>query len=595
MNKKVKWFLGASSVLLLAACGNNTAKQEEEVKKGDITQSKFPIKIDHEGTAISGGILKYAIVSDSPIEGVLNANYWLGAPDGEVVDFFDESLFGSDSDLHFTERIGKLTLDKEKKEVTVTIKKDVKWSDGHPLTIDDYIYSFEVIGHKDYTGARYGDDFSNIIGMEEYHKGETDKISGIKKVDDYTVTFKVKELSPSIIQSGGFWSSAMPKHIFSNIPIKDQAASDAVRVNPVGLGAFRVTKVVSGESVTLEANPYYWQGKPKIEGVVMEVVNTTNASDEFAKGNYDIMSVPTSTSIYDSFKELDNATIIGKWENTVNYVAFKLGKWDKEAEKIVTNPEAKAKDKVLRQAMGYALNSDAIASQFYGDLRARANTLITPTFSNLHSNIQKGYPYDVEKAKKLLDDAGYKDKDGDGFRETPKGEKLELKFASMSGGDGEAIAQAMIKDWETIGVKVSLVGGRTIEFNTFYKKIQEDDPEVDIFSGAWGLGGDPNQNGLWGDSSTNYARFVSEEQNKILKRMSSNEAFDPEKQKEIFEEWQKYSNDQAYAIPFLYRTGLLAVNKRVKNWDITIDTSLNTVTNLHKVELLNSAPVASKK
>ena len=72
-------------------------------------------------------------------------------------------------------------------------KDNVKWSDGKAVTADDVIFPYEIIGNKDYTGIRYDDTFQNIVGMEEYHDGKADTISGIKKVDDSTVEINIKK------------------------------------------------------------------------------------------------------------------------------------------------------------------------------------------------------------------------------------------------------------------------------------------------------------------------------------------------------------------------------------------------------------------
>ncbi|MCB6745965.1 hypothetical protein LI105_15395, partial [Anaerostipes hadrus] len=73
---------------------------------------------------------------------------------------------------------------------------------GEPLVADDIMYSYEIIGHKDYTGVRYDSNFRNIVGMDEYHDGSADSISGIKKVDDKTLTIEYKEMNPGMQQAG---------------------------------------------------------------------------------------------------------------------------------------------------------------------------------------------------------------------------------------------------------------------------------------------------------------------------------------------------------------------------------------------------------
>ncbi|MBF0779741.1 MULTISPECIES: oligopeptide ABC transporter substrate-binding protein [unclassified Granulicatella] len=580
-----KCFVGAIALACLSACNNTD-------NNGTASQNKELISsVTHEGTSIQGGTLKYAIINDSPISGILNSVFYQNSVDSEVIDFFDESLFSNDDQLKITDSgIGKLTYDIEKKTITVTIKENIKWSDGQPLTIDDYIFAFEVIGHKEYQGLRYDSNMKMIDGMAEYHEGITPTISGITKNNDYSVTFQVKELSADVIQAGGFWANPMPKHIFGQMEVKDMAASDAVRKNPVGLGAFKVKSVVSGESVILEANPYYWKGKPKIENVVIEVVNINNAASEFASGNYDIMAVPTSKEYYDAFAKLKNATILGYWSDAISYLGFKVGKWDATSENVIFDKESKMANKSLRQAMGYALDLDSFATSFYDVLQKRANSLITPNFNGFYDSKLEGYVYNVEKATKLLDEAGYKDIDGDGLREDPNGKKLTINFAFMSGGNGEAQAQYYIQQWKAVGLDVQLTNGRLLEFNSFYDLVENDDPAIDVYSAAWSIGGNPNPETLWGNNPNNYTRFVSSEHDDILKKFSTEDMFDTEKQKEAYQKWQAYANEEAFAIPTLFRVSLTAVNKRVKSLNISVDET-NYKYNLHKLELTATEPL----
>lgn len=92
-----------------------------------------------------------------------------------------EPLFANDDDFRITDDgAATLDLDEDTKKATIKVKDNVKWSDGEDVTADDVIFPYEIIGNKDYTGIRYDDTFRNIVGMEEYHDGSADTISGIK-------------------------------------------------------------------------------------------------------------------------------------------------------------------------------------------------------------------------------------------------------------------------------------------------------------------------------------------------------------------------------------------------------------------------------
>ena len=102
----------------------------------------------------------------------------------------------------------------------------------------------------------------------------------------------------------------------------------------------------------------------------------------------------------------------------------------------------------------------------------------------------------------MLDEAGYKDVDGDGLRENKDGSKLTINFAARTRDEAnESLVQQYLNWWKEIGLDVKLYTGRTIELNSFYDKVQADDPEIDVFAGGWSTGYDPNPEGLFGESA----------------------------------------------------------------------------------------------
>ena len=195
---------------------------------------------DPAATAIEGGTIKVAQIG-SPFEGILNSMLYSGNPDNQIIGLFNEGLFGYDADFVIDDTgFAKLALDKEKKQATISIPEGHKWDDGEPITIDDVIFPYYVVGHKDYTGVRYGDDFKNIVGMEEYHEGKADTISGLERVDDYTLRITYKNFPSSMPLAGGGVSSYIePEHVLKDIPVKDLDAAEAVRKAPVGFGSIQ--------------------------------------------------------------------------------------------------------------------------------------------------------------------------------------------------------------------------------------------------------------------------------------------------------------------------------------------------------------------
>ena len=594
MKKKSLVFLSAAAALTLAACGsaNNNSNTSSEASKAS-SKSKFNSEVTHEGTPIKGGTLKYALVAASPFSGIFIDELSSNSTDSTIASQVDQSMFEYDENRKLTNTgLASIEFDVEGKTVTIKLNgKDYKWSDGQPFTIDDYIFAIEAIGNKDYTGTRYNDRYTNIVGMKDFHEGKSDKISGVEKVDDYTVKLHFEKMLPSMQLAGGAIPAyTMPKHIFKDIPVKEWEQSEYVRGNKVvGLGPFTIESVVAGESVTLKANEYYYKGRPKLDKVVMQVVAPNAIVSEMKAGNYDIATMPSAQ--YESFKDLTNVTYVSTFAPSYEYIAFHLGKFDKATGKNVTDPNAKMSDVKLRQAMGYALDIDAAGESLYNGLNYGTNSIILPFFKDVYNPEQEGFAYNPEKAKQLLDEAGYKDVDGDGIRENKDGSKLQINFAARTRDDAnESLIQQYLLWWKEIGLDVQLYTGRTIESNNFYEKIQADDPEIDVFAGGWGVGYDPNPANLFGETAKfNFSRYVNEKGTEIMKKIASTEAFDEAKLKEFYKEWQAYAHDEAFLIQTIVGDSVTAVNKRVKYYDTALATS-GSKAQLYQLELTSDTP-----
>lgn len=592
MKKKSLLFLSAAAAAVtLAACGNanngNSGNTSSEPAKAS-SKSKFNSEVTHEGTAIKGGTLKYALVAASPFSGIFIDELSTNTTDSSIASQVDQSMFEYDENRKLTNTgLASLELDVEGKTATVKLNaKDYKWSDGQPFTIDDYIFAIEAIGNKDYTGSRYNDRYQNIVGMKDFHEGKSDKISGVEKVDDYTVKIHFEKMLPSMQLAGGAIPAyTMPKHIFKDIPVKDWEQSDYVRgTKVVGLGPFTIESIVPGESVTLKANENFYKGRPKVDKMVMQVVSPDSIVSEMKAGNYDIASMPSAQ--YEAFKDLTNVTFLSSFAPSYEYISFKLGTFDKSQGKNVTNPKAKMSDPSLRQAIGYALDIDSAGENLYHGLNYGTNSIILPFFKDVYNKEQEGFTYNPEKAKQLLDEAGYKDVDGDGIRENKDGSKLTINFAARTrDAANESLIQQYLIWWKEVGLDVQLYTGRTIESNNFYVKIQADDPEIDMFAGGWGTGYDPNPSNLFGETAKfNFSRYVNEKGTEIMKKISSTDAFDDAKNKEFYKEWQAYAKDEAFMIPTLVGDSVTAVNKRVKYYDTSIATS-GSKSQVYQIEL----------
>lgn len=597
--------------LLLTACGKKaevskkedkpkeeTSQEESEDKKeqtGEI-ELPYPKLLQKDGETV-GGTLNMALVSDTPFEGIFNTFLSENATDMTLAGLICGSFLKSGPDHEIVDGgYCDIEFNKENKTATYKINKDLTWCDGEPVTADDLIFVYECIGSKDYTGVRYDSDYQNVVGMEEYHDGKADIISGLKKIDDKTLEVTFKEFYPGIMWGAGLTYDPEPKHYLEDVPLKDMEADDKVRLKPVSCGPFMISNVVPGESVEYVPNPYWFGEKPKVDKIVYKRANPDTIVEALKSGTFDVVD-GINVDSYQEYKDLSNITLLSNIENSYGYIGFKLGKWDSKAGEVVMNPNAKLADVKLRQAIAYATNNEEVAEMFYNNLRIPANSLIDPGHATFWNADQEGYKYDSEKAKEILDEAGYLDVDGDGMREDPKGNKLKINFLAMSGGDiAEPLAQFYIQCWRDVGLDVGLQNGRLIEMNAFYDMVQKDNEDIDLYMGGWATGSNPDPSGLYGRKAQfNFPRFATDENDKLLAAIASEDAIgedgiDYDYLLKAYHDWQEYMFEQVPVAPTHFRIGLTAINNRVNYWD------LNTVSDWgwEKVGLLSDTPEKAK-
>lgn len=595
ISKKFLFAVVFGLLFSLAACGSNsgtnsgneasTTENPEPDDDGQFDIEDFD-EVSKTGDAMDGGELTYGLISDTPFEGTLNWNFYSGDPDSQILDWFDESLIEDDENFVYNdEGIADLEVNEDDNSVTVSIPDDVKWSDGEPLTIDDFAFAYKVLAHPNYDGVRYG-SVDGVVGLDpesDWHTQDADDdatidtdedIKGLDIEDDQTMTITFEELTPSTT-TGGMWPYALPKHKFEDIPVADMAESDEVRKDPVGLGPYIVDNVVAGESVTMSANENYWQGEPALDKVTVQVVDPSNMLKALQSGEIDVAEF--NADQYADNYDMSNVQFLGVTDLSYSYIGFKLGDWDQDEGKVNYKPDdMKMGDKDLRKAMWYAVDNDAVGDEFYHGLRWRANTLIDPAHDEYHSDDIEVPDYNPDKANEILDEAGYKWDDNDEYRLDKDGNELTINMASQSGSEvAEPMANYYMQAWEEVGLNVELVDGRLLEFNSFYERVGEegeDDPDIDIFAGAWSTGSDIDPTGLYGKNELfNFSRYESDENDELLKEGLSDKAFDVDERADVYDEWQQLMAEDIPVFPTLYRAEVTAVNNRVVNYDASYD------------------------
>ena len=598
-----------SGMLLLASCGGINDGGAKDAKKETVdvltVESQYPSYVENEGTPVEATVLKVAVVSDSPFRGIFNGFLYSDSLDGSFMASTMNGAFPIDPDLKIIldsdETPIKVSVNPEEKTVTYKINPNFKWSNGEPVTTKDIVKTYEIMANQEYITSskslRYNKNRKAIVGIEEYNEGKADKISGLEVIDDSTMKIHLKEMTPSVYWGGNFVPEFVNAKQFEGIPMDKITESDALRKNPLSYGPYVIKEIVQGEKVIFEANPYYYKGEPKIKRLEMEILPPSQQVAAIKSGKYDIV-LKVSPEIFPELEKLDNINILTKKAGSMNYIAFKLGKWDEEKNEVVTDPNSKMYDLNLRKAIAYAIDMDAVSKQFYHGLSTPAKSQLSPLFPSLHNPEINGFKQDVEKAKQLLDEAGFKDVDGDGIREGKDGKPVKYTLAMMSGGEiAEPLAQYYIQQWKAIGLDVELLDGRLLDSKNFYNRVNGDDPAIDFCIAGIGFGTDPQQLAIFGKNAKfNISRYISDNLEAALDATVSKDAMNEEYRVKAYKDYEKVFMEEIPAVPILNKLDILVVNKRIKkyDWRPNVDGKPNTF-KWSMIEVVAPQPIVDSK
>ncbi len=566
--KKAKLFasvtLLSAVALSLAACGNSNRGQDES-KEAAKFKEEVPTK-----TAKKGGTVKVAVETDTPFTGIFNDELATTSTDTEVAQYGAESLFATDDHYKYTDKgAATIKIDQKAKTATINIKKGVKWSDGKQVTAKDYEYAYEILANKATQSQRYTSSLADLVGLQEYHEGKAKTISGLEMPDGANgrkviLHFKTMKPGMEISGNGYIWETAAPYHYLKNVKFSNLMSSNKIRKNPLYFGAYKVAKVVRGQSVTWVPNKYYYKGQPKISQIVATVVNPNSVAQSIKSNKFDVIQVINSQ--WENVKNTKGVNFIANIPLSYTYLGFKVGKW-KNGQNVM-DKNSKMGNKALRQAIAYGMNVNEVYKRYSYGLTFRVPTLIPKQFGSYFDSSIKGYTYNIKKANAILDKAGYKKKGT--YRVQPNGKPLTIRLAAMTGSSTQQpIIQNYIQQWKKMGLNVKLTNGRLIEANSFYDKLQNDSAGVDMFLAGWSLASEPSPADLYGKTAPmNYSRFATSKNQKLLDEIDSQKAFNNKYRVQKFHEWQKYMFDQAYVVPVANSYSIIAVNKKITGYSL---------------------------
>ncbi|MGL4761779.1 MAG: ABC transporter substrate-binding protein [Sarcina sp.] len=507
------------------------------------------------------------IVGTSAPKGEFLPGYSSTTYDGYVEELVFVPLVGNDEEGN---PIGAAAesweISEDEKTYTFKLRKDIKFSNGEAFTAKDVEFTYLMIADPNYDGPR-SNYISDVVGYEEYNKGDATSIEGMKVIDDYTISFTYKDVNAPAIWN--YQLGIMPKSVYDFEKGDIQKVKDKL-ADPVGAGPYKLSHYKPGQEVKFEKNPDYFEGEPKIPYIVMKVTNASTVIQEVVSGNIDI---ETNTGARpENIEQLTEA----------GFIDLKLYKANKYGYMGLNLESEKLSDPVVRQAMAYGLNRKGFMDAYYQGYGEVLNTHILPTSWAFNEDVADAYPHDPAKANKMLDDAGWVDSNGDGVRDK-NGVELNVNWLTHTDSKYvDTLIPIAQESWKEIGINVE---PELMEFASMADKVRND-RNFDMYNMAWSLSIDPEPSEIFAIEQNkkggfNSNRWVNKEADKLLKDAKA--TTDQAKRKELYNQWQEIFIEDLPYICLGYSKEMGVSSSRVKNYNPS--TFLKWTNDIHLVEL----------
>ena len=315
------------------------------------------------------------------------------------------------------------------------LRKGVTFHNGKPLTAADVKFTYDsVLDPKNHSPKR----------------GQLRLLQAIDELGPYEIRFRLSRPFAPFLEHC----------TLGIIPAGSPPSSQTTP--PVGSGPFTVDSVQSGESVTLKANPNYWEGKPALSGIIFKIVPDAMVRVlEFKKGAVDFLQNDIEPDTLPWLRSQTDAAIETRQGTTFQYIGINLEHPILRHQKV-------------RQALAQTIDRESIIRHLLKELGAKASGLLSP----LHWAYERDVPQwqlDRAAAKRLLDEAGFADPDGDG--PLPR---FRLSFKTTNHDLRRRTAEAFKEQLRSVGIDLEI---RSYEWGTFYSDVKKGN--FHLYSLAW--------------------------------------------------------------------------------------------------------------
>ncbi len=400
---KLKWILLVVIVLaafVAVACGSDSSEGEADSSEASALSTE-PTPVPAEPTATAPASADQQPASE-PTSGGVFRRQWADPPTLDphlttdttssfvVVELFS-GLVTLNTDLELVPDIAeRWEISSDGLQYTFYLRSNAKFHDGKPVTAQDFKWSIERAAAPE-TASPVADTYLNdIVGALDYIKGDATEISGIRVVDDTT-------LSITVDQPKAYF---LAKLTYPTAFVVDRATVEAGgrgwTDNPNGTGPFRLKEYKIGERIVLERNEHFYREPAKVDTILLNLAGGQSMA-MYENDEIDI----TGVSLFDLERVLDpneplnKELVVAPPDFSISYIGFNTSM-------------APFDDPKFRQALNHAIDKELIATEVLSDLVVPAFGILPPGFPGYNENLV-GLRHDKELAQRLLNESNYAD------------------------------------------------------------------------------------------------------------------------------------------------------------------------------------------
>lgn len=453
------------------------------------------------------------------------------------------------------------------REIVFTLRRDVKWTDGQPVTARDWLFSYELYADTVIASIRQNFISENFLAQKN---GEVELKKAVEIPNDSTLIVRYRKPMPTDLMCKYANLPFIAEHIWKEVKREEFRKSDFNR-NPeklIGCGPYKVEKWTPNSECVLVANKSCnLPAPPKIERIVNRVVqeNTTRLA-MLRTGESDVLQAVPPEEAEKMKKENPNVQILPRGRVVFLFIGWMNIDQNLYNQSKKIQPHPLFGSKKVRQALTYAINRQEYLDGFlrgYGELGV---TDVVPVCHWAVNPELKPYPHDLEKAKTLLAEEGWK-KGSDGILEK-NGRKFSFKLAINKGNKGrEFLAVLIQKNLKEVGIDCQI---ETIESNVMSEKMRK--RELDAFIGGFVVAPpdvDPSEIRFSDLEKTpyNFTSFQNKRVDELINLAKSE--LEITNTAKYWKEYQQIIYDEQPETIVTWSSPLVGVSKRIKKAIIT--------------------------